>query len=94
MGLIDVTLSVIPQPDLLAEEVLIEQTRLEKNHRADRDRLFLIYTTQWWREYLQIRPEHSNRIVKLYAHVSAAVIPELSLRIDLSIPGQLCSGVS
>ena len=70
VGVIDLTMSIIPQPDVLAEEVLSEQTKLEKSHQAERDRLFLVYTKQWWREYLQIRPSHNNRLVKLYAQVS------------------------
>lgn len=69
VGVIDMTVSIIPQCDTLAEEVLTEQTKLEKNHQAERNRLFLVYTKQWWREYLQIRSSHNNRLVKLYAQV-------------------------
>lgn len=69
VGALNITLSIIPQPDILSEEVFMEQTQLEKNHQSERDRLFLVYTTQWWREFLQIRPTHNKRIVKLYAPV-------------------------
>lgn len=72
VGIIDLTLSIIPQPDVLPPEVLEEQSKLEKNHQAERDRLFLVYTKQWWREYLQIRPSHSTRSVQLYAQVCSS----------------------
>ena len=34
---------------------------------AERERLFLVYAKQWWREFLQIRASHSNRLVKIFA---------------------------
>ncbi|KAF6036841.1 CEP76 [Bugula neritina] len=67
VGILDLTLSIIPQCDILSEEVLSEQRKLERSRQAERDRLFLVYTKQWWREYLQIRPSHSSRLVKFYA---------------------------
>ena len=30
-------------------------------------RLFLVYAKQWWKEYLQIRASHSQRLVKIFA---------------------------
>lgn len=73
-------MSIIPQPDVLPPEVLAEQSKLEKSHQAERDRLFLVYTKQWWREYLQIRASNSNRLVKLYAQVPGCMsVTELSL---------------
>ena len=43
------------------------QLNLEKSRLSERERLFLAYSKQWWREYLQIRQTHSNRIVKIFA---------------------------
>ena len=34
---------------------------------SERERLFLVYSKQWWREYLQIRHSHSSRLVKIFA---------------------------
>ncbi|XP_023580586.1 centrosomal protein of 76 kDa [Trichechus manatus latirostris] len=40
---------------------------LERQKTAERERLFLVYAKQWWREYLQIRPSHNSRLVKIFA---------------------------
>ena len=31
------------------------------------DRLFLLYAKQWWKEYVDIRPSHRERAVKIFA---------------------------
>lgn len=43
---------------------------------SERERLFLVYAKQWWKEYLQIRDTHQNRLVKIFAQVmnSATVL--------------------
>lgn len=40
---------------------------MEHSKIAERERLFLVYAKQWWREFLQIRPQHSDRLVKIFA---------------------------
>lgn len=45
---------------------------LEHNRIAERERLFLIYAKQWWREFLQIRSSHTNRLVKIFAQDECA----------------------
>uniref|UniRef100_A0A8C2T5X5 Centrosomal protein of 76 kDa n=1 Tax=Coturnix japonica TaxID=93934 RepID=A0A8C2T5X5_COTJA len=40
---------------------------LERQKTAEKERLFLVYAKQWWREYLQIRPTHNSRLVKIFA---------------------------
>jgi hypothetical protein len=30
-------------------------------------RLFYVYAKQWWNDYLQIRPSHADRLVKIFA---------------------------
>uniref|UniRef100_A0A2K5KJA3 Centrosomal protein 76 n=1 Tax=Cercocebus atys TaxID=9531 RepID=A0A2K5KJA3_CERAT len=40
---------------------------LERQKTAEKERLFLVYAKQWWREYLQIRPSHNSRLVKIFA---------------------------
>ena len=47
--------------------MVVAQSSLEHNRRAERERLFLVYAKQWWREYLQIRSSHNNRLVKIFA---------------------------
>lgn len=45
------------------------QFTLERQKTAEKERLFLVYAKQWWREYLQIRPTHNARLVKIFAQV-------------------------
>lgn len=48
-------------------DVISTQLNQERSRVTERDRLFLAYSKQWWREYLQIRSTHSNRLVKIFA---------------------------
>ena len=47
--------------------MLTTQLNLERSRLNERKRLFLAYSKQWWREFLQIRASHSNRLVKMFA---------------------------
>ena len=47
--------------------MITAQVNLEHSRIAERERLFLVYAKQWWREFLQIRASHSNRLVKIFA---------------------------
>ena len=71
VGLLEVRLELIPRlPESLAEDVVAAQLALEKNRQAERERLFLVYAKQWWKEFLQIRAVHRERLVKIFAQVS------------------------
>ena len=37
-------------------------------------RLFLVYAKQWWKEYLQIRATHRERLVKIFAQVRNSLL--------------------
>lgn len=68
VGIIDVKLDLIPRlPQVITSDVLQTQLTLEKNRLNERQRLFLAYSKQWWREFLQIRAAHSSRLVKIFA---------------------------
>lgn len=58
---------------ILTQQVVDAQISLEHNRIAERERLFLVYAKQWWREYLQIRPSHANRLVKIFAQDECAI---------------------
>ena len=49
----------------LQEEVVLAQMASEKSKSTEKERLFLSYAKQWWREFLALKPEHSERIVKV-----------------------------
>ena len=50
-------------------EYLFLQQSLERQKTAEKERLFLVYAKQWWREFLEIRPSHQNKLVKIFAQV-------------------------
>lgn len=45
------------------------QQSLERQRTAEKERLFLVYAKQWWREFLEIRPSHQSKMVKIFAQV-------------------------
>lgn len=47
------------------------QQALERQRKAEKERLFLVYAKQWWREFLDIRPSHQSKMVKIFAQVGA-----------------------
>ncbi len=68
-GILDLTLEIFPssRDEVIHLESLTAQLSLEKQRKDERERLFLVYTKQWWREYLEIRLSHSQRLVKIFA---------------------------
>ena len=69
VGSLRLSLSLIPhlnQP--ISRDVYETQLSLEKARNSEKDRLFMIYAKQWWNEFLQIRPENKQRMVKIYAN--------------------------
>ncbi len=67
-GILDLGIDLMPRPhEPLHSEVLSAQLSLERQRIAEKERLFLVYAKQWWKEYLQLRPEHAQRLVKIFA---------------------------
>eukprot|EP00794_Sanderia_malayensis_P018997 gene18997-20909_t len=74
VGVLDVKMELFPKlSKRLTPDVLSAQWNLEKSRVSERERLFLAYTKQWWREFLQIRASHSNRLVKIFAQTENGV---------------------
>ncbi|KAK2191243.1 hypothetical protein NP493_55g07029 [Ridgeia piscesae] len=68
VGVLDVKLELIPRLSVsLTEDVITEQVRVEKSRQAEHERLFLVYAKQWWKEFLQIRTTHKERLIKIFA---------------------------
>lgn len=65
--------------DQLTAELISAQMSLEKAKKAERERLFLVYAKQWWKEYCQIRPSQSERRVKIFAQVNWILVLQYSL---------------
>lgn len=69
-GVIEVMMELFPKSTKnFGQDVVAAQISLEKSRQAERERLFLVYAKQWWKEYLQIRPAHQDRLVKIFAQV-------------------------
>ncbi|XP_054237769.1 centrosomal protein of 76 kDa isoform X2 [Indicator indicator] len=68
VGVLNIRLEMYPQLNkTLSPEATNTQFALERQKTAEKERLFLMYAKQWWREYLQIRPTHNVRLVKIFA---------------------------
>ena len=67
-GILDLRIDLVPPPsDPVHLDLYSAQLGLEKQRRGEKERLFLVYAKQWWKEFLQLRPEHSQRLVKIFA---------------------------
>ncbi|XP_023669330.1 centrosomal protein of 76 kDa [Paramormyrops kingsleyae] len=67
-GVLNVKLELYPPlSDTLSPDVVSTQQSMERQRRAERERLFLVYAKQWWREFLEIRPSHQTKLVKIFA---------------------------
>uniref|UniRef100_A0A8C2T8L1 Centrosomal protein of 76 kDa n=4 Tax=Coturnix japonica TaxID=93934 RepID=A0A8C2T8L1_COTJA len=68
VGVLNIRLEMYPPlTKTLSPEITSTQFTLERQKTAEKERLFLVYAKQWWREYLQIRPTHNSRLVKIFA---------------------------
>ncbi|KAL5262365.1 hypothetical protein ACHWQZ_G007920 [Mnemiopsis leidyi] len=67
VGLLSVRIKILPAlQKRISSEVLKSQLTMEHDRKLERERLFLMYTKQWWKEYLALRPAHSDRLVKIF----------------------------
>lgn len=71
VGIINVSLQLIsPLNEVVGQDILAAQLDLEHSRSTERERLFLIYAKQWWKEFLEIREEHRTRLVKIFGQVN------------------------
>ncbi|KAL8560891.1 hypothetical protein ACOMHN_059075 [Nucella lapillus] len=67
-GILEAELELFPRAtQCLEERVVRTQLDLERGKQAEQDRRFLEYTKHWWRQYLDIRPAHQDRLIKIFA---------------------------
>lgn len=72
VGIINVSLQLIPPlNEVVGNDILAAQLDLEHSRSTERERLFLIYAKQWWKEFLEIREEHRTRLVKIFGQVKS-----------------------
>ncbi|KAM6910782.1 centrosomal protein of 76 kDa [Xenentodon cancila] len=67
-GVLNVSVELYPPlPETLSSDIISTQQSLERQRTAEKERLFLVYAKQWWREFLEIRPSHQSKLVKIFA---------------------------
>ncbi|XP_067248886.1 centrosomal protein of 76 kDa isoform X2 [Chanodichthys erythropterus] len=67
-GVLNLKLELYPPlTETLSPEVITTQQSLERQKTAEKERLFLVYAKQWWQEFLEIRPSHQSKLVKIFA---------------------------
>ncbi|XP_030605812.1 centrosomal protein of 76 kDa [Archocentrus centrarchus] len=67
-GVLTVSLELYPPlPETLSADIISTQQSLERQRTAEKERLFLVYAKQWWREFLEIRASHQTKLVKIFA---------------------------
>lgn len=67
-GVLNLKLELYPPlTETLSPDVITTQRSLEKQKTAEKERLFLVYAKQWWQEFLEIRPSHQSKLVKIFA---------------------------
>ncbi|KAJ8288504.1 hypothetical protein COCON_G00011630 [Conger conger] len=68
VGVLNVKLELYPPlTETLTPDVIMTQQSLERQRTAEKERLFLVYAKQWWREFLEIRPSNQTKLVKIFA---------------------------
>ncbi|XP_071091691.1 centrosomal protein of 76 kDa-like isoform X1 [Haliotis cracherodii] len=68
VGILEVQMELYPRSQqVMDERVVRAQLDLERSRQAEKERLFLVYAKQWWKEFLQIREAHKDRLVKIFA---------------------------
>ena len=77
VGLVDVKVEVLPRPMAgaagvaaaggLTREDIEAQLRMEATREAESTQLFYVYAKQWWKDYLQLRAAHRDRLIKIFA---------------------------
>ena len=69
VGTVTMTISLLPLVDkqnLLNQTSITDQLNEERKNEIDISQDFINYTSVWWEDYKNIRPENSSRIIKLF----------------------------
>nr|XP_061800611.1 centrosomal protein of 76 kDa-like isoform X1 [Nerophis lumbriciformis] len=67
-GVLTIDLELYPPlTETLSHDIVSTQRTIEKQRIAERERVFLVYAKQWWREFLEIRSSNESKMVKIFA---------------------------
>lgn len=68
VGLLDIEASIIPPLDNpILHESLAEHSFSQEAQRGEKQRLFISYTREWWREYTEASKKHGTRMVRIFS---------------------------
>ena len=67
-GILDIQVCLWPHlSEPVSPKLLMAQLEMERQSVSEKERLFLVYAKQWWKEFLSLRPSHAHRLVKVFA---------------------------
>ncbi|XP_064164700.1 centrosomal protein of 76 kDa [Anguilla rostrata] len=93
VGVLNVKLELYPPlTQTLTPDVIATQQSLERKRTAEKERLFLVYAKQWWREFLEIRPSHQTKLVKIFAQDENGVNRPVCSYVRVLRAGRLLDG--
>ncbi|KAK6092414.1 hypothetical protein BDEG_27220 [Batrachochytrium dendrobatidis JEL423] len=68
-GVIECRIELFPaQLYLLSRDEVQFHVQRDLRRNSEANRLFFLYAKQWWADFIQIRPGHIDRLVKIFAH--------------------------
>ncbi|CAG7787087.1 unnamed protein product [Allacma fusca] len=69
VGILNSRMAIVPSlEEILSASTYAAQINAERSIQDEKERLFLIYVKQWWREFIEIRPQNSKRNVKIFSY--------------------------
>ena len=69
VGILNTRLTILPSlQEILSPATYAAQINAERSIIDEKERLFLVYVKQWWREFIEIRPQHNKRFVKIFSY--------------------------
>eukprot|EP00002_Diphylleia_rotans_P038836 TRINITY_DN8878_c0_g1_i1.p1 TRINITY_DN8878_c0_g1~~TRINITY_DN8878_c0_g1_i1.p1 ORF type:complete len:600 (+),score=95.19 TRINITY_DN8878_c0_g1_i1:110-1909(+) len=67
VGVIELRMELLPRLNQqIPESEIVNQLKIERTQETEADRRFFVYAKTWWQDFLQIRPSHSSRPIKIF----------------------------
>ncbi|KAM8846451.1 centrosomal protein of 76 kDa [Synchiropus picturatus] len=93
VGILTMSLELHPPlSEVLKADIISTQQSLERQRTAEKERLFLVYAKQWWREFLEIRSSNQSKMVKIFAQDENGVNRPVCSYVHMLRAGRLLEG--
>jgi centrosomal protein CEP76 len=80
VGVLNARLTICPLlQEILSPSSYAAQINAERSIVDEKERLFLVYIKQWWREFCEIRPQHGKRFVKIFSYDENTIARQIIL---------------